>query len=265
VALTAEFIDGASGRILVTVHQPRRDAGIAIVVLPAFGEEMNKSRRLVWEAATLLAEKGYLVAVPDLFGTGDSEGDFVDASWNDWVLDIKSVIDWLIARKITAVSALAVRFGATLLESTGRFIEFDQVVAWQPVGTGIDVLRELIRTKRLNMRMAGLAPPSAEEMIDCLCNGDEPMEFSGYSISPQLARMIRSAEFNQDQLRVRGRSIVVTFGKAGDAQSAVLNNHSCDETKHSIVSVGGERFWRTLEPGRNPELITTTVNFFRRK
>ena len=53
-----------------------------------FAEEMNKSRRMAALQARALAKAGYAVLQIDLFGCGDSSGDFGDASWQDWVGDV---------------------------------------------------------------------------------------------------------------------------------------------------------------------------------
>ena len=72
------FLQGARGRVFA-VHFCAAEAPRAhILFLPPFGEEMNRSRRHVAEAASAFAAAGWLVAVPDLFGTGDSAGEFVD-------------------------------------------------------------------------------------------------------------------------------------------------------------------------------------------
>ena len=67
----------------------------AIVHVPAFAEEMNKSRRAVANAARAMAERGWQVLVFDLHGTGDSSDDFDDATWSGWLEDVRAAVSWL--------------------------------------------------------------------------------------------------------------------------------------------------------------------------
>lgn len=57
---------------------------------PPFGEEMNKSRRTLAWSARHFARHGWAVLALDLGGTGDSAGDFGDATWAGWIDDARS-------------------------------------------------------------------------------------------------------------------------------------------------------------------------------
>ena len=49
---------------------------------------MNKSRRMAALQARAFAEMGFGVLQIDLFGCGDSSGDFSDARWDIWKQDL---------------------------------------------------------------------------------------------------------------------------------------------------------------------------------
>ena len=76
------FLRGSAGA-LFALYVPalsRSDRGV--VLLPPFAEEMNLSRRMLRLQASALAERGIAALVLDLFGTGDSAGDFGDSLWD---------------------------------------------------------------------------------------------------------------------------------------------------------------------------------------
>ena len=80
------FLVGGQGTLFAIYYPPaagvpRRDG---VLYVPPFAEEMNKSRRLVALQARRLAAAGFGVLVPDLYGTGDSAGDFAEARWSIW-------------------------------------------------------------------------------------------------------------------------------------------------------------------------------------
>src|SRR2546423_9530888 len=71
---------------------PRR---YSFIYVPPFAEEMNLARRMATLQARALATTGLGVLLLDLFGTGDSGGEFSDARWELWVDDIIAAADWL--------------------------------------------------------------------------------------------------------------------------------------------------------------------------
>ena len=74
------------GRRFAVYHAPAVDQMRGqIVYLHPFAEEMNKSRRMAALQSRALASAGFAVRQLDLLGSGDSEGDFGDASWDLWV------------------------------------------------------------------------------------------------------------------------------------------------------------------------------------
>ena len=245
MALSASFIEGAAGRILLTSHEADTPSGHAIVVLPAFGEEMNKSRRLVRDTAVRLSGLGYLVVVPDLFGCGDSEGSIEEARLDTWLDDLRAVLRWTECQGVDHVSILAVRAGAMFLEPLLNGSTFQRVVGWQPIN-GADTLRDLLRVRALNLRMSGQASSSPAAMLDELLNTASSMELSGYTISSELAADM--TDTTTGFVESRDGFTIVEFGQAS--------------TEPGVITVGGERFWRALEPGPNEELVSATVGLF---
>ena len=206
---------------------------------------MNKSRRLVRETAARLSDAGYLVVVPDLFGCGDSEGSIADASIDTWVDDLQAVLHWIQRQGIDHLSALAVRAGAMFVEPLLASWTLQRVVGWQPIN-GADTLRDLLRVRSLNLRMSGEVPGSPETMLEDLLSEGSRMALSGYTVSSELAvgMMGTTTGFAEG----RDEFTIVNFGQAS--------------TEPGTITVGGERFWRALEPGPNDELVSATVGLF---
>ena len=88
----------ARGQRLCVHHGPGRAARGAVLYLHPFAEEMNKARRMAALQSRALADAGFSVLQIDLFGCGDSSGDFGDATWNDWIDDALLGCAWLQAR-----------------------------------------------------------------------------------------------------------------------------------------------------------------------
>lgn len=242
MALSASFIEGAAGKILLVCHEADVSSGHAVVVLPAFGEEMNKSRRLVRDTAARLSHLGYLVVVPDLFGCGDSEGSIEDARFDTWVGDLKAVLSWTTSQGVNHLSALTVRAGAMFLDPLLADWTFQRVIGWQPIN-GADTLQDLLRMRSLNLRMSGQVSVSPTTMLEDLLSKGARMALSGYTISSELA--VDMMDTTTGFVEERDGFTAIHFGQA--------------RTGPGTIIVGGERFWRALEPGPNDELVSATV------
>ena len=74
--MTGQYVSGLAGKIFVLEFVPSGTSRGSIIIVPPFAEEMNRSRKMLSAQARRLMQIGYRVWLPDLFGTGDSQGDF---------------------------------------------------------------------------------------------------------------------------------------------------------------------------------------------
>ena len=102
------FLEGAQGRLFALSYHPAQlqTHRHGVLIVPPFAEEMNKSRRMLSQQARLLAEDGYLTLLLDLYGTGESDGEFSDASWAGWCEDLMCGYRWLREHGVDSVSVL---------------------------------------------------------------------------------------------------------------------------------------------------------------
>lgn len=88
--------------------------------------------------ARMLADAGYHVLRFDYSSTGDSAGEFDEASAEQWVADIHTAIDELReTAQLGSVTLIGLRYGATLaaMAASGRS-DVDRLVLWDPVADG---------------------------------------------------------------------------------------------------------------------------------
>ena len=89
------FLAGAAGPLfcLQLAPAPGMTPRGALLYLPPFAEEANRSRRMAVLQARRLAARGWPVLLLDPFGTGDSAGAFHEARWELWLDDAARAAD----------------------------------------------------------------------------------------------------------------------------------------------------------------------------
>src|SRR3954449_10972795 len=91
------FLRTATGKRFCLYHAPAsgRECLGAFIYIHPFGDEMNKSRRMAAIQARAFAAMGFSVLQIDLFGCGDSSGEFRDARWDIWKHDLSVAKRWI--------------------------------------------------------------------------------------------------------------------------------------------------------------------------
>ncbi len=275
---TPFFIDGPAGPLFSIYHGPHSgvaDAGDLIFVAP-FAEELNRSRRMAALQARALAAAGVGVLLLDLFGTGDSGGDFRDARWEIWREDVIAAADWLAAQGRRRVGLWGLRLGSLLaLEVAAERIErFDRIVLWQPVVSGETMFTQFLRM-RVAAGMGGDGEGETTKGLREVLAAGSAIEVAGYEVDPALAVAIDAARIDR----------IAPFSAPGldwlelvaepDRPLAPANRRAIERWREgggraAPASVVGDPFWTlqdfTLsEPIVAPELIAATVRLFDRE
>jgi exosortase A-associated hydrolase 2 len=163
----------------------------AVLYVHPFAEEMNKARRMATLQALAFARAGLAVLAIDLYGCGDSAGDFADARWEIWKHDLAAAAAWLRARGHTSIKLWGLRLGAALaIEFAADFRQrFAGFVLWQPVLNGELFLTQFLRLRTAADMISKNAKTGVTELKRALYAG-EALEIAGYELSPELARAL---------------------------------------------------------------------------
>src|SRR5688572_8913836 len=250
---------------LCLVREPARGAPRGIVVhVPAFAEEMNKSRRMTAWCARELAASGFRVVQIDLFGCGDSAGDFGDASWDAWVEDIHAAVRCVRPADDVSLCLWGLRLGALLACAALPALPRDtSMVFWQPVLSGQQHLAQFLRLAVAADVLAAEAGRTPTRQLRDRLLGGNALEIAGYALAPELARGIDAARL---QLPAGFAGPIMWLEVAAmasdDMSPASLEGIVRLRTAGAEVSprvVSGPRFWQTVEIEDCPALIDATV------
>jgi len=250
----------------VLSRRPAVTEGRAVLVVPPFAEEMNKSRRMITQVAQQLSARGVATVIPDLFGTGDSAGEFGDGDWDVWKDDLRRAMEWSLRSGWRVARMLCTRLGCALAAETARDagMSLEGTVFWQPVPDGQQFLNQFLRLRvaaSMNMEDRRESVAGLREQL----HGGKSLEVAGYEISPWLADQL-------DQIRL-GSAIgpwlgELTWMEVVRACDAPIPRRSEEIIKGALArgltvtvkTVNGVPFWASTEIVSLPDLIAGTVD-----
>lgn len=256
------FYTMSSGRLFLRIEKAQA-ATSAVVVIPPFAEEMNKSRHLLTAVMRQLAAKGCSCFMLDNYGTGDSEGDLDSATTAIWRADLQHLLQKLAAEGFNQVSFIAVRFGALqlfdLLNHSNLALTAKQLVLWQPMFDINKFWQQFVRIK-VAEAMAGGAKISQKDIEQQLNHG-ETVEIAGYPISPAFYQSLQHmqtslpASLSQIELSWFETSQLDNIAVPVQKQLQLLQQN----TAVHFVQLKAESYWQTSELASADELISLTV------
>lgn len=255
------FLDGPRTRLFAVLYAGA-GARRAVIYLPPFGEEMNRSRRMAALFGRRLAAAGEALLVLDPSGTGDSGGAFADARWDHWRADARAAVAWLRRQSLAPMAAVGLRTGAVLALTLARDEHLDHCVLWQPVIKGEMFLSQLLRVRVA----AGLETGGGETvrgLRERLAAG-ETLNVAGYEITPGIAADLDGLTLKQAGEGYGGR--LTWLQVAADpcapvtpAAGAVVEGWMRRRVDAEIRLVAGEPFWSIEETTLAPALLEETL------
>lgn len=189
------FLPASGGQRYCLLHlpPPGQPARGGIVYAHPFAEELNKSRHVAAAQARAFATAGYSVLQIDLYGCGDSSGDFAEARWAIWHNDLHLACAWLAQRVDGPLTLWGLRLGALLaLDFAGRAqLPLARLLLWQPELDGRRCIDRFLRLRLASGMLAGGAREAPGHARAALAGGTA-VEVAGYLLAPALAHAIDS-------------------------------------------------------------------------
>ncbi|MCE3608184.1 hydrolase 2, exosortase A system-associated [Massilia sp. P8910] len=175
---------------------PQLRARGAILYVHPFADELNKSRRMATLQARRFAAAGYAVLQIDMFGCGDSCGDFSQARWEAWKDDLEVARAWLAERTPGLPMHLwGIRLGGLLALDFACGAPVDGVILWQPFLNGRTCINQFLR-QGLAARMQDGDPArfgtTSQLRADLLARG--MLEVGGYELAAPLVQAIDACD-----------------------------------------------------------------------
>ena len=266
------FLQTDMGQRFCLFHPPHpgRECQGAILYVHPFGDEMNKTRRMAAIQARAFAAIGWGVLQIDLFGCGDSSGEFRDARWDIWKQDLAYARHWLENRITAPVSLWGLRLGALLALdfAQNEASVVDRIILWQPIISGETFLSQFLRLRTAGELLSTVPEEKSTgtAMLRKHLERGETLEIAGYELAPELANAIdglRAAELAIGKSTVHWFEIISEPGRpmtpAGAKITEKWKQMNVDLHIHLVPC---QPFWATQEISECTELVSTTASVF---
>ncbi len=247
------FFGPPDRRLFGIYHPPAHHAAqnSAVLFCHPLAHEFYNAHRCSGQLAGSLSDAGLAVLRFDYYGTGDSPGDWEDASIARWLDDIGCAADELRARGYARLCLVGLRFGATLaaLFSAERGA-VDGLVLWEPVVSGDHYLSELADVHR--QMVAGT--PAADSA--------ERGELLGFEFRDGLRE-----ELGRIDLRTNHTSLgrhVLLIESPGLTDASLRPSIEASAARFEFEAAAVPRFWldcpgQTLLPGQIPQRMASWI------
>ncbi len=264
--ITPLFISSEHGSLYATHFSSAvGKATECILHVPAFTEEMNKSRHMVAMQARGFVEQGFSVLVLDLWGTGDSQGDFSEATWKSWLNNIDVAVTWIQDKGYQSISLWGLRSGVLLsLDYLHQYsVDINKLICWQPVLNGEQFIMQFLRLRIASAMMNKNAPQEKTSDLKRQLLDGQHVEVAGYQLNPALVNPMMALRAKQLKLNTVNQCHLFELTSDAELEASFsttqwLNNIEQQTVNITLDIINGSLFWATQEITEASELIETT-------
>lgn len=235
------------------------------IFLPAFGDEMNQSRRMMRLFAEALAARGVATCTFDPCGTGDSSAAFRDASWTRWIDDALRLEQAQSARVgerplILFGCRLGVGLACAVSERLTR--PAAGIIGWAPVLQGKAQLATMLRAARFAREQR---PDRGEPNPAALWAQGRPALLGGYEVSSVLASELDAFTVRSAPAVSRVSFIELRSGTDGEPVEPSAGSRKRVEgwpesgVEVELQALAGPAFWNVADLVDVPGLIELSV------
>ncbi len=216
------FFDADGARLYGFMHPARTPARpTACVVVHPFMEERQDAHAVLRSLAVALAARGYPTLRFDLYGCGDSEGDWQGASLARWRADVVAAAE-LLRREFrpAEVALLGLRFGATVAGLAAEAAGASRVCLAQPVVRGADYADELLLAHLAAEMVLHRKAGTTREALAARLAAGETVNLFGYRLTGALDQELRAVDLAREMATGAARALVLEVARSTTARES---------------------------------------------
>jgi len=230
------------------VHHCRGIAPLAwgMLFCDPFAEEKKCAHRVLVEAARFFCTADIICLRFDYRGTGDSPGDFAEATLELWLEDILAAARFMRqALHVQTLGLLGLRLGGALA-CQAAFAEkelVDFLVLWEPVIEGKQYLQQNLRRSLIKAMLTDEKKFNPER-VRAVHYEMEIFDFDGYPITAEMRRQIEAIDLLGLPRNFPGPTLVVQIGPR--QEPAKPYQELADLLGGRAIAVRQEPFWARI-------------------
>jgi uncharacterized protein len=267
IAQTAFYLPVDGGECFCLYRSPTDSpVSLSVLHLPAFGDEMNKSRAMTARASRAFAAHGCGVLQIDFVGCGDSAGNHADATFARWLENAHRALAWLRERHgDMALCLWSLRSGVLLSSAlVGQLARPASLLLWQPVISGTQYVNHLLRQR---LAASLLAPEGERQGVGVLrdrIRAGETLDIGGYAVSPLLAADLDGGVFDLPS-DYAGRVAWLELGASAEPALSPAAKARIEKFAKAGIDVRaralqGPSFWQSVEIECSQALIDASLD-----
>jgi exosortase A-associated hydrolase 2 len=189
-------------------------------------EDRQDAHLITRNVAGALSKRGFNALRFDLYGHGDSAGEFSDASLARWTADTLAAARWLTHETgCDRVALVGVRLGATIAARAASALAAagtppERLVLWQPVVIGQTYATELLRSCLTSEMASATRVRGTREQLIARLRAGECINVGGYAFSPGLYDDVVAAALANDLGACADRTLVLDVVRSAEARGS---------------------------------------------
>ncbi len=261
------FLPGSQGDLFAMYYPPHCTPGRGgLLYIHPISEEAEVSRPMIAAVAREIARAGYGVLALDLYGCGDSAGEFRDARLDVWREDLALGAQWLRDRNLPVVGLWGLQLGgllaldlATQTLSNQARSAFPFLVLWNQPSSGAEVLRYVLRRSLVK---EDNGPTTSQDLRTSLLSGVS-VEIAGWELHPDLAFALEELESTSLLSQLSDcRIYCAEFGQAVRSSFRAIQSQTMQACRDANVTIDFQRlpvrpFWtRTVRTRQDCQVLS---------
>ncbi len=261
------FIDYVPERLFCVFREPDPSTVIkgSVIVLPAFAEEMNRTRSFASAVATQLADNGFYVLQPDLSGTGDSTGEFKTSTWEKWIGELEYLSQWL-AKKCHPLNIVTIRAGALFLPGLLKLpsVTVENICMVEPFISGEEYMSLFLQQRVARSMFEG--PKESIALLTGELKSGATLVVGGYELSPGMYESLCLNTIESVGTILPQRNLVIGCGnseanKRNANFKALVESWNEHGAAADYIFVETDPFWSQELPTIPGDAVTKIVKF----
>ena len=248
VSLQAFHISSSFGNLAAVYHVPHAGNRHTqdVLFVHGFAHEHSIARAVMASIWSRLASDGTGVLSIDLPGCGDSDGDFGDGTWDNWLSAIAAAHSWLNENSGRPIHFAGLRLGAALALESAKQLACESILLLQPVIRGEEIMTQFLRMRVAFSGLRGnLTEKETTQKLRARIAAGEKLEIGGFFLAPELALAIDKLDLRQSEppLHHPIHWVETGSGDMSPAAKATFDHWRTHETNLTLTTVGVKPYW----------------------